>query len=218
MPPAAPQYTPSQVLEAGRRAEAEGRIDYAVQFYRHLTDHHASAPEAEAAHDALTVIYARRAGEPAPAPAINGAQFRTGPPPVPAQARSAPQVPPAIAIAPLDAERLLPLILPEPQNAYRTGRILARLLTWAGGTVALAGLVTLPLLLLAPHVLAAVPWAGDWLSLPILAPAALAGGVLAMLLGQLVRAVLDQANATCDLAATERAQAEHRAGAWQPLL
>jgi hypothetical protein len=32
-----------------------------------------------------------------------------------------------------------------------------------------------------------------------------------MLLGQLARAVLEQANAACDLAATVRAEAEHRA-------
>ena len=63
MPPAVQQYTPSQILEAGRRAEAEGRTEYAIQFYRHLIDSHAGAPEAEAAHDALVLIQARRGTE-----------------------------------------------------------------------------------------------------------------------------------------------------------
>jgi hypothetical protein len=65
----------------------------------------------------------------------------------------------------------------------------------------------------APHMLSAVPQtAGEWLSHPMVAPAAAAGGVLAMLFGQLARATLDQANAACDLAATTRAQTEHLAG------
>ena len=46
------QFTPQQVLEAGRRAEADGKRDYAVQFYQHVMVHHrssAEAPEADAA-------------------------------------------------------------------------------------------------------------------------------------------------------------------------
>ena len=38
---APPQFTPAQLIESGRRAEAEGRLDLAVQFYRHLTEHFA---------------------------------------------------------------------------------------------------------------------------------------------------------------------------------
>jgi hypothetical protein len=51
-----PQFSPSQVLEAGRRAEAEGKIDYALQFYRHLVTHFASSPEATAAREGLDRI------------------------------------------------------------------------------------------------------------------------------------------------------------------
>ena len=47
------QFTPQQILEAGRRAEAEGRIEYAIQFYRHLTDHLARTTEAAIARDSL---------------------------------------------------------------------------------------------------------------------------------------------------------------------
>jgi hypothetical protein len=50
---ASPQFTPAQLIESGRRAEAEGRPDLAVQFYRHLTEHFADAVEAAEAHGAL---------------------------------------------------------------------------------------------------------------------------------------------------------------------
>jgi len=47
------EFTADQVLQAGRRAEAEGRFDYALQFYRHLATHHGHAREAEEARRAL---------------------------------------------------------------------------------------------------------------------------------------------------------------------
>lgn len=43
------QYTPAQVLQAGQQAEADGKIEYAVQFYRYVTDRYAATREAEAA-------------------------------------------------------------------------------------------------------------------------------------------------------------------------
>ncbi len=50
---ATPQFTPGQLIESGRRAEAEGRLDLAVQFYRHLTEHFSEAVEAAEAYGAL---------------------------------------------------------------------------------------------------------------------------------------------------------------------
>jgi hypothetical protein len=49
----APQFTPIQLIDAGRRAEAEGRPDLAVQFYRHVTENFAEAAQAAEAHGAL---------------------------------------------------------------------------------------------------------------------------------------------------------------------
>lgn len=60
-----PQFSPAQVLEAGRRAEAEGKYDYAVQFYRHLVTHFATSAEAGSARDGLDRI--ERGGGTAPA-------------------------------------------------------------------------------------------------------------------------------------------------------
>jgi hypothetical protein len=50
---APPPFTPAQLIDAGRRAEAEGRPDLAVQFYQHLTDNFAGAAETLEAHGAL---------------------------------------------------------------------------------------------------------------------------------------------------------------------
>lgn len=47
------QFTPRQVLEAGRRAESEGQRDYAIQFYQHIIAHHPSTAEAAEAADSL---------------------------------------------------------------------------------------------------------------------------------------------------------------------
>ena len=53
---AAPQITPAQLLDAGRRAEAEGRPDLATRFYGHLTRHFADTAEAAVAHGALARV------------------------------------------------------------------------------------------------------------------------------------------------------------------
>jgi hypothetical protein len=49
-----PQFTPLQMLEAGRQAEAESKIDFAVQFYLHLVEFYGQTPEAAEARTALT--------------------------------------------------------------------------------------------------------------------------------------------------------------------
>lgn len=43
-------YSPSQILAIGQRAEAEGKFDYATQFYAHLADHYRNTAEG---HEAL---------------------------------------------------------------------------------------------------------------------------------------------------------------------
>ena len=48
------QFTSTQILEAGQRAEVEGRLEYAIQFYRHLTDHLPRSADAMIAREALS--------------------------------------------------------------------------------------------------------------------------------------------------------------------
>ena len=47
------QFTPKQVLDAGRRAETDGKWNYAIQFYQYVVAHHPSTAEANEADVAL---------------------------------------------------------------------------------------------------------------------------------------------------------------------
>src|SRR5690349_4449418 len=58
----APELTPGQLLDAGRRAEAEGKVDLAVQFYLHLAEHFGQTPDAAEARSAIIRMAA--AGRP----------------------------------------------------------------------------------------------------------------------------------------------------------
>jgi len=57
------QFTPVQVLQAAKRAEAEGKMDYALQFYRHLVEQHGNTAEAQEAREGLFRIAEWRWGE-----------------------------------------------------------------------------------------------------------------------------------------------------------
>lgn len=50
---AQPQYTPAQVLETARRAEADGQIEYADQAFRHILEVFPSSREAVLAREAI---------------------------------------------------------------------------------------------------------------------------------------------------------------------
>ena len=50
---AAPQFTPFQLLDAARRAEADGHIEAAFQFYRRTVDQYAYSLEAAEAREGL---------------------------------------------------------------------------------------------------------------------------------------------------------------------
>ncbi len=60
-----PQFSPGQLLDAGRRAEAEGRLDLAQQFYGHLSDHYGHTSEAAEGRRGLA-----RIGGAAPGPQV----------------------------------------------------------------------------------------------------------------------------------------------------
>jgi hypothetical protein len=78
------------VLEAGRRAEGEGKLDYAVQFYRHLATYYPTAPEAAAAREGLARLAPKHAGA---AEAIAALGVAAGPAPVAAPLAPAPSPP-----------------------------------------------------------------------------------------------------------------------------
>jgi hypothetical protein len=275
---ALPQFTPAQVLDAGRRAEAEGRFEFAQQFYRHLVTYYANSQEAAEAQDGLRRLGGHaatpglgpdHAGKPGPdldastagppplEPAFGGAARPSygsptpAPPPRdgahpepswgPGSAQPAPQhVPPAAngvqphmrltaqlpPAQPLPypppsrpdrrheawpgaREARAPFEPPPPVHGFRTGRIMARLCTWCGGLIALAGCAAVPVSILSPRALQAVPVVGAWVTGLGFGAGIIATGLVMIVIGQIVRALLEQANAMRDMAAITRARAEY---------
>jgi hypothetical protein len=166
---ALPQFTPAQLIESGRRAEAEGRLDLAVQFYRHLVEHFAEAVEAAEAHGALGRIGTVR---PRRHPGSQRGMWQQ------AGAR---------------------------RDPYRVGRALTVLFSAFGWLVAMVGPCA---------VLAYALVGGEGATLPTGGPvpmAGIAGGLFLLGFGfvlsaRLARARFDQANATRELLALERAK------------
>ncbi len=251
-----PQFTPSQVLEAGRRAETEGRGEYALQFYRHIVDNYPGSGEAAAAMSALTRLGANthpsmanpnpananlanpslvnRLGPPPTVPPPPSADprfdFSLGGPPLnnpfeqgrpyeppfqqpagyaPAQQASSPApYPPGET----HAEQALMVDLPAPARDYRTGRLLARMFSWLGGLASLFGLMLLGLSILMPRLVGSLPLIGALGSGSFTSILLIFGGLFQLMIGQLVRAVLDHSTAARDMAAVTRAEAEARYG------
>ena len=180
-----PQFTPAQLIEAGRRAEAEDRLDLAAQFYGHLAEHFAEAPEAAEARASL-----RRIG--APPSSARAWNARGG------------EVHPAGA-SPHGAARAVRRRAAVSRDPYRAGRALAFLFSALGTLLALAGLAAVPIFLVMTTGNAVPPWVG---LLPLAGGAAglLIAGSAAALAGQIARALFDQASAARDLLALERAK------------
>ena len=190
-----PQFTPRQLLEAGRRAEAEGKLADADQLYRHLADHFAYTAEAAEARNGL----GRIGGGPAQQVwSGNGGDMPASWPT--ALDRSEPAQQRSVKSRRVAAER-----------NYLAGRAIAWLfsiLGWvavaAGAGAALLPLAsdpsswqrTLPSVLTAPLAMA-TPMAGVALA---------AAGIALIFLAQLAFALFDQADASRELLALERAR------------
>jgi hypothetical protein len=229
--PSSPQFTPAQVLNAARRAEAEGKLDYAAQFYRHIVDYFGASPEAQDAREGLGRIEWRRQEpvmRPRPAaapPSLNGANGparaplamhrprdehgyarppapgETGGPPAAVSAARLPQVAPGA----MEPE---PAVADDPSDAgaYRTGRLMAGVIAVIGWTALLSGVFVLVLTFTMAPASLLVPMLG--LPAGLLAGVALlVGGVVFVLAGQLALAVFDNAGAVRHLLAIEKTKA-----------
>jgi hypothetical protein len=190
------QFTPAQLLESGRRAENEGKLDLAVQFYRHLTDNFAYTAEAAEAHNALGRVGAAQSQIWQPAGNIhvngNGAHHNGSS----MHANGVQAATPARGARP---PRRRPVA---PCDHYRTGRAMARIFSGLGWLIVALG-VLLPLLYLVPDTPLRM------FGLPYVIGSAVGvvfTGFLAVFSGQIARAIFDQANAARDLAALERAK------------
>lgn len=248
MAQSSPQFTAAQVLEAGQQADAGGNRDYAIQFYRHIVDHHPGSSEAVLAREGLLRLlghtavaqaeqrHDRATQEPVSKPALVNASYAaarensanqispmhngysnqhkttTGPAPQ----RGSPEQPmqqqnglqgsalvPAAETDPNASAIPKQFFLPAQYDHYRTGRYLAicsGLLGWLvlclGFVAAAAGTGLIPGL--TKYV--------DMVPGLIYGAAALFAGLLMIFASQLAQAIFDNANATRDLAAIERAK------------
>jgi hypothetical protein len=200
------QYTPVQVLQAARRAEAEGKMDYALQFYRHLVEHHGMTAEAQEAREGLFRIAEWRWGEAR----VTRRQDGNGQPQPQRQdayaaaaaqqqdySHEPPHMPQVLA---REAAKAAGMSVAQPYRArYRGATVVALVLSGIGWAGVLMGLL---LAALAAGGFVADVSAGGLLGLPVGVlfgvPAAIVGLVL-VVTGQLAAAVFESTNATLEL-------------------
>lgn len=219
------QYTPVQVLQAARRAEAEGKMDYALQFYRHIVEHHGTSGEAQEAREGLFRIaewrwgearIARRQESPtgggfpsqqqrAPAVAAAPQPQQVYPPETPdaaVPATGATRMPQFVAREAAKADEPAPA---EPGNQrYRTARLAALMVSGCGWASVLGGVaVVLMALTDAAAEISAAALLGLPLGVVLGVPAAVTGLVL-VVMGYLAVAVFESSNATLELADLRR--------------
>lgn len=217
-------FTPAQVLDAGLRAETEGRYDFALQVYRHLVVQYPMTPEAYSAQEGMARLAPPDPGQ-AGVPATSAYPGATAAPMTLSllsepQARHVDQWPHhqhvpgrrPISIAPVGrAGEHHPFVPPRLVRDYAAGRVLAKLIAWTGWLSTIVGLGLVPVTMLAPEILSLVPGIGRLAVGPASGGWLVGSGLGLVVLGQLARALLEQANATRDLAALSRARAEHEA-------
>jgi hypothetical protein len=180
----APQFTPPQLLDSGRRAEAEGQLDLAAQFYRHLSEHYAYSAEAAEARSGLGRIGAAQNQ----IWHSNGSSRANGGGHASDSGHRA---------GPARAPRRRPVA---PRDHYRIGRALALAFGILGWLMVAAG-VAAPAVYVVPGTglgsIGLWPIAGGAVGLLVL-------GFLVVLGGQAARALFDHANAARELVALER--------------
>jgi hypothetical protein len=191
---AAPQFSPVQVLSAGRRAEADGNFDHAEQFYRHIVRHYASSAEAEDALEGLARLARTKlvALEPDIPAAVDSAEA-----PAPAGtgiARADDPLPRSLA----DTVRPGPRAyghkpVPAGGRGYGVGRALANTFRIAGWLLGALGLALIGATLSPPPSSmqpALLVLLGPW-SAGAAAAACIAGGLALVLVAEVARAVFD---------------------------
>ena len=220
------QFSVSQVLEAGQKAEFEKKLDYAFQFYKHITDHHAQAPEAQAARDGLARLssQAKPATQDArPNGFMNGKTGQTPPaqpagaPLQPASAPAAAHQPGAAPVAypaPPPAQQLQPapaihaVTLPAPVNDYRAGMLVAGILSTFGWILFALGPVVaaLSFTTVGSQIIdiGRSGMLGGVVGVAVIALVPMMLGLTIVFWGQAARAIFDNANATRELLELQR--------------
>ncbi len=190
-----PQFNAGQIMEAARRAEAEGKLDFALQFYRHVIEHHGADLEAYEARDSFQRLMALQRDQ--------RMQERR------ARADGATSFPLVVREKPDEFAVDMPV---EPEfefkERYRAGTNLAQGANWVGwmlvgigSALGAAGAIRMPEAL-------AVPSLFDLPNGIVIGFITAATGLALVFLSQLALAVFDNANASRHLLAIERAKAE----------
>lgn len=233
MQPAA-QFTPEQLIVAGRRAESQGQVAYALQFYRYLAEKYPNTAEAFEARDALFRLHGAEpqqqpaaAGQPQPQLQTNRPQGSVRTRPATPGEQSPPPARPQAELSVAANDRHAPAERPARQTAaqkahpaaeaspgYRTGRFVAAILSTFGWLLLLlavagaGGLVFLTTVKSAPRAMQELASANL-----IIAAAGLVGalfaGLMAVFAGQVARATFDNADLTRWLAAVLVPDHEH---------
>lgn len=223
---AANQFTPDQLIVAGRRAEAQGQPAYALQFYRYVADQFPASTEAYEARDALFRLTpaaadaAQQRPQAAPNPATGYAHppsaHQATPPASFGEVRPTAQHDPAAAptqrpraakdarraekarLASADADHTPPSM---PARGYRIGRLVAAMLNTIGWLLLVTAITMVPLLVTALTVKAfpkalKETIAGNLIAFSGGAFGALLVGLFAIFAAQVARASFDTADAT----------------------
>lgn len=220
------QFTPDQLIVAGRRAEAQGQPAYAMQFYRYVAEHFPQSTEAYEARDAmfrLTPPSEQAARQPATATAY-GAPTQQHAPVQHASLASLGEVRPhhEAAIEPVQraraearaegrTERAKVRAAPpietqaqpalRPARGYRIGRVVAAMLNTIGWLSLLGAIAVVPLMIAALTVTTFPKGiketiAGNLLTVSGGALGLLLIGLFAIFAAQVARATFDTADAT----------------------
>ncbi len=209
--PTSAQVSPAQVLQSAHRAEAGGRPDYAIQFYRHLAEFYPETSEGKEARESLDRL--TDAGRrPALEPGRSALFPEAG---VPAPARDLRPIATGEALARLayrgeEYDSSHPEGAAEPASraakSYDLGKSLARLLAGFGLFLVFAGIV-FPVATLAGQHLG--PFSVDVAGLPLgvlLAPIAFGLGIGMLVASQAAFAVFEHAEGLRELQGIEQSR------------
>jgi hypothetical protein len=217
----ATQFTPEQLIVAGRRAEAQGQTAYALQFYRYLADHFGNTTEAFEARDALYRLTPVPVEQPTH---VTGRAMAVAPQPIAAhpgdlrtangadRSRSASQ-PRNTAPKRQIRQDVQPASHVVAERGYRIGRFVAMMLNVIGWLLLLVSVMAGPAIYAALNVNTMPKGAREMVIgyLPFFIGGALSTlmvGLFAVFAAQVARATFDNADMTRWMAQTMSAHAD----------
>jgi hypothetical protein len=223
------QFTPEQLIVAGRRAEAQGQAAHALQFYHYIAEAFPQATEAYEARDAIYRLSEPQAHTQVPAQAVGHGQSSminasmtnatmTNVRPSEGRGSTSLEAGPGPSHGrPLKGGKRARQAAAEDDDTdeetarpgYRVGRLVAAMLATMGWLMLLGGLLLGPMMIVALTV-KSVPKpiremvAANLLATGVLTFGAIFFGLLALFAAQTARATYDTADAVRDLLASGR--------------